>query len=357
MLRAQRKTAVAVAEGIALVAFGALVTERSTSSGPNPAVETSKPVPVTVGNFIRAESDLYFARTVKKARLGKLHHTRQMTPIDQQDVVRMNRDTLYSSGVFDLDAAPVTIALPNRGKRFMSMQILSEDHYTIDVVYAHGRHSYARERVGTRYAMVAIRTLADPGNPSDMKAAHALQDAVKVEQAAVGKFEIPNWEPASQTKIRGALEMLGTALGDTGPAFGAKNEVDPVRHLISTAIGWGGNPVEAATYQSAAPAANDGKTVHKLTVKDVPVGGFWSISVYDDRGYFEKNDRDVYSLNNLTAKPDATGSFNVQFGDCRNDATNCLPITAGWSYTVRLYQPRPEILDGRWRFPDAQPAK
>ena len=50
----------------------------------------------------------------------------------------MNRDTLYSSGVFDLDAASVTITLPDAGKRFMSMLVLSEDHYVVDVVYRAG---------------------------------------------------------------------------------------------------------------------------------------------------------------------------------------------------------------------------
>src|SRR5689334_4558566 len=283
MFRSKRKAVIAVLEAIAVVAFAALVTERSTSSGPNPVIEAGKPTPVDVGNFIRAETDLYFTRTVRKAGLGRLHHGRQMAPIEQQDVARMNRDTLYSAGVFDLDAAPVTVMLPDTKKRFMSMQVLSEDHYTIDIAYAPGRHSYSRERVGTRYAFVAIRTLADPRNHVDMKAAHALQDAVKVEQGAVGKFEVPRWEPTSQAKIRGALEILGSALGELGPAFGAKNEVDPVRHLISTAIGWGGNPVEAAVYQSVLPEANDGATVHKLTVRDVPVAGFWSISVYNDK--------------------------------------------------------------------------
>jgi hypothetical protein len=47
---------------------------------------------------------------------------------------RTNRDTLYSFAIFDLDAAPVTITLPNAGKRFMSMQGISQDHDTIEVV-------------------------------------------------------------------------------------------------------------------------------------------------------------------------------------------------------------------------------
>jgi hypothetical protein len=27
----------------------------------------------------------------------------------------------------------------------------------------------------------------------------------------------------------------------------------------------------------------------------------------------------------------------------------------GWNYMVRLYRPRPEILNGTWKFPEAQP--
>jgi hypothetical protein len=103
------------------------------------------------------------------------------------------------------------------------------------------------------------------------------------------------------------------------------------------------------------PCKNDGKTVHKLTVKDVPVDGFWSISVYNKYGYFEKNDRDAYTLNNTTAKKDADGSVTIQFGGCDGSAANCIPITPGWNYWVRLYRPRKEILDGTWKFPEAQP--
>ncbi len=27
----------------------------------------------------------------------------------------------------------------------------------------------------------------------------------------------------------------------------------------------------------------------------------------------------------------------------------------GWNYTVRLYRPREDILDGSWKFPEPQP--
>ena len=76
----------------------------------------------------------------------------------------------------------------------------------------------------------------------------------------------------------------------------------PVRHLIGSAVAWGGNPEGEALYLNVTPAHNDGKTIYKLTVKDVPVEGFWSISVYDDKGHFVANPQNAYSLNNLTAK-------------------------------------------------------
>jgi hypothetical protein len=53
------------------------------------------------------------------------------------------------------------------------------------------------------------------------------------------------------------------------------------------------------------------------------------------------------------AAKNADGSVDIQFGG--SDAANCLPITPGWNYLVRLYRPRAEILDGSWTFPEAQP--
>lgn len=318
--------------------------------------QDSKPNPVNVHNFVRAETDLYFRKAaVDDGAFGKLRHRRGMASIDKQDVVRMNRDTLYSSGVFDLDAGPVTVKLPDAGKRFMSMQVVSQDHYTTEVAYGPGTFTYDKSKVGTRYVYVIIRTLANSDDPQDLKAANAVQDGIEVQQAAAGKFEVPEWDQASQAKARSALESLGS-LGNIVERFGRKDEVDPIDHLIGTAIGWGGNPRYAADYQSVFPPKNDGKTVYRLALKDVPVDGFWSISVYNGQGFFEKNELGAYSLNNLTAKPDGSGVYTIQFGGCGRNTPNCLPIVEGWNFTMRLYRPRKEILDGSWKLPEPQPA-
>jgi hypothetical protein len=319
------------------------------------AAQAQTPKPVTVDTFARAESDMYIASNAKDGAFGKLVHHREPADIDHQMVIRLNRDTLYSFGVFDLDAGPVTITMPDAGKRFMSMQVINEDHYVPNVFYGAGAHTLTRQNAGTRYVVVGIRTLADPNDPQDLKAVHALQDAIKVSQKATGSLDLPQWDQASQKKIRDALLTLGEFTGGFKNAFGTKQQVDPVRHLIGTAAGWGGNPDKDASYLSVTPAKNDGTTVHKLTVKNVPVDAFWSVSVYNGKGYFEKNPLNAYSLNNITAKKGADGTVAIQFGGCDGKIPNCLPIMQGWNYTVRLYRPRPEILNGTWKFPEAQP--
>jgi hypothetical protein len=52
---------------------------------------------------------------------SKLHHRRQFMPIDKQTVVRTNLDTLYSTGLFDLDAGAVTITLPDASRRYRAI--------------------------------------------------------------------------------------------------------------------------------------------------------------------------------------------------------------------------------------------
>jgi hypothetical protein len=314
-------------------------------------------VPVTPDNFVRAESDLYFGAILKDGGFGKFMHKRVPTPIDQQTVIRMNRDTLYSGAVFDLDAGPVTITLPDAGKRLLSMQVIDEDQYTPMVVYGAGTTTLTKEKIGTRYVVTAVRILVDPPNPQDVEQVHALQDAIKVGQKNPGRFEVPPWDPASQKKVRDALLVLGSTLPDSKRMFGTKAEVDPVRHLIGAAMAWGGNPDKDAIYLNVTPDKNDGKTVYRLTVKDVPVDGFWSISVYNAKGYFEPNKENAYTLNNITAKKGVDGSITVQFGGCDGKTPNCLPITPGWNYLVRLYRPRAEILSGKWTFPQAQPVR
>ncbi|MDH4006695.1 MAG: DUF1214 domain-containing protein [Desulfuromonadales bacterium] len=312
-------------------------------------------IPVTWKNFVRAESDLMFKSYVKMGAFGKFLHIPKPTPIDQQKVVRMNRDTIYSLGVFDL-TTPVTITKPDTGKRFQSMQVVNEDQYTPMVVYKPGKYTLTKDKMGTRYVFVVVRTLVDSEDTEDIKKVNAIQQQTTVEQKSVGTFEMPDWDKDSQDKVRAALKVLSATMENYDGAFGSKDEVDPTKFLFASATGWGGNPQKDAMYAGVTPEKNDGKTAYTLKVKDVPVDGFWSISLYNGEGYFQKNQYNAYSVNSITGKKNKDGSMIIHFGG-DSKQPNFLPIMKGWNYLVRLYQPSKKIMDGSWTFPKPMPVK
>ncbi len=330
--------------------FGALVTCVLTSATSVWASEK-----VTVDNFVRAETDMTMRRYEALGAFGKMFHLRAPTPLDRQDVIRMNRDTLYSFGIFDL-TEPVTITIPETD-RWLSMMLVSQDHSIPPAIYTAGPHTITQEMIGTRYVTVIFRTLVNANDTADIKQANVVQDQIKVEQKNIGSLEVPDWEEASLTKVRDAINVLGSTLTDGSDMLGIKSELPPIHHLIGTAMGWGGNPKHDASYINGVPAQNDGKANYAVTMRAVPVDGFWSITVYNKMGFMEPNDLGVNSINNLTATPNPEGGVTVHFGGCDDGRVNCIPITEGWNYIVRLYQPRQAFFDKTWTFPDPKPVK
>lgn len=310
---------------------------------------------VNVMNFVRAETDHMFRTNMKvyNMQIGTLRHVRQPTTPANQPVIRMNQDTLYSATVLDL-AKPVVITLPEVNGRYQSMHIVNQDHYMF-VEAKPGSYQLTQENVGTRFAYVTIRTFVDVLDPEDLAKAHAAQDAITLSGGGEGPFKAPDWNTDQLAMARKALSDLATLGFSAAFAFGRKEDVRPVDYLVGAAAGWGGLPQSAASYIIDSVAQNDGETPHAITIRDVPVDAFWSITVYNVDGYLEANDRGVNSYNNFSAQPNEDGSYTIHFGGCGDDRLNCIPITPGWNYAIRMYQPRAEILDGSWVFPAPQP--
>jgi len=307
-------------------------------------------VKVTADNYVRAETDVQMKGYVETMDcFGKFNHNRKPYDVNNQVTVRGNRDTIYSFGVFDL-TSPLTITMPEPEGRYQSLMLLNQDHSIPPAIFGPTKKTFTVKNMGSRYAVLAVRTFADPNDPADMKAAHALQDAIKVEQADIGKLELPNWDKQGVETLREALNVLNATMTDTSGYFGEKDKLDPIHHLLGTAFGWGGLPKEAAIYVNFYPEMNDGKTPYTVTAKDVPVDGFWSVTLYDKESRMPINELNAYSFNNVTAKKADDGSITIHFGGDPK-ADNYLPIVPGWNYIVRLYQPKKVILDGTWTFP------
>ena len=304
---------------------------------------------VNVDNFNKAQTDFEFAGIVRLAGgTNRIHSNRTPTPIDKQNVIRMNRDTLYSLGVVNISSG-ATVTLPDAGKRYMSLMVINNDGYVNDVYYGHGSYTLTMEKFDTPYVGIVIRTLANPEDAADLAAAHKLQDQVRIEAGSDAPFDLPGYDKASYEATLEPILDLAKGLKRYTETFGSRQEVNPVHFMIGTASAWGGLPDNAAVYENVQPNLPVGE--YELTVKDVPVSGFWSISLYNEKGYFQENSLNAYSLNNLTARPNADGSYTVRFGGCTATTENCLPIMQGWNYAVRMYEPGKAILDGSWTFP------
>jgi len=311
---------------------------------------------VTVETFVRAETDHMMRSQMDMYGIdfGKLIHLRDPITPDNQAVIRMNQDTLYSGLMLDL-SEPAEITLPDADGRYQSMLVINQDHYLFAEAKP-GTYTLTEDEVGTRFAFVAFRTFADVGNPDDIAEAHAVQDAIQVSGGGSGPFEAPDWDLESLGVARKALSDIAVLGFDASYAFGTREQTRPIDHLVGAAAGWGGLPRTAASYIVDTVDANDGETPHAVTVKDVPVDAFWSVTIYNADGYLEPNDLGVNSYNNVSATPGDDGSYTLHFGGCDDGRINCVPITPGWNYSIRLYEPRAEILDGSWTFPDFQSA-
>jgi len=251
--------------------------------------------------------------------------------------------------------SPVTFTLPEPAGRYQSLMSVSQDH-SIDAFYGPGSYSLSSESVGTRYATAAIRTFMDPSDKSDLAEAHILQDKIKVDQQNTGSLDLPTWDDTQVADVRNRIAEVGALAADSSKMFGRKDQLDPVYWTLGAAMGWGGLPAEAALYGITFPSDNDGTTPYTLTVGDVPVDAFWSVTLYDAEGWIPVNDYDSYSYNSVTAHKNDHGSVVIHFG---GDPTqpNFIPIVDGWNYLFRAYRPRPALLDGTWEYPEPVPSK
>ena len=321
--------------------------------------DASEKVPVTLDKFATAETHFMMQLEIDSHdSLGKWFHARGFTPIEKQNVVRMNRDTLYSSVVLDLTESAVIIKPETQG-RYQSLLVVNDGHFATLVAYKPGEYTLTKEKMGSRYVAVIVRTLVDAEDPDDLEEAHKAQDGLKLIQKSKGKFEIPNWDREALKEMREALKVLGKYLPIRDMAYGGSTEeVDPIAHIVGTADTWGGWKPENAVYRSYVPQKNDGKTPYTLTLKNVPAAkdAFWSISVYNSDGFFQENEHSKYVINSRKAKADKNGSVTIHFGgDPSKD--NFLPIMSGWNYMLRIYLPQKSYFDGTWKAPEAKPAK
>jgi hypothetical protein len=301
-------------------------------------------IPVTLENYEVAESDLAFYNITKLVGMNTFFHfPTGAFDLNNQTVVRMNRDTYYSGAVIDTTQG-ASITIPETNGRYLSVMVVQNDHYIDQVFLEPGTHEITSE---TEFAMVAMRIRANQSDPNDDATIAALRAGVKLQVGGNGTHVRPNYDMEELVALRDELTVEGTKLGTLMGMQGAHGTIEPRMHLYGTAIGWGLLPDAQAQYLGSPKFKNDGCYMASYSAPPFREPGFFSITIYDADGWIYSEDG---ILNEFNMNLEEDGSFDAYFGDC-GDVDNHLPTVDGWNYILRIYEPKLEELQN-FRLPE-----
>ncbi len=342
----------AIAASLALTACANNINTTAESATSSSASQL-KITTVTEDNYDIAETQGVFENYVKKiARatntngVGIFWHVKTGADPKDKTIPRINFDTIYSWSIIDLTEA-VTLTMPETKGRYQSAWFIDEEHYNPMALNDAGEYTITKEDVGTRYVMIVIRTQANTSDPVDLAEAGELQEKLKLSQKARGSY-VPSykWNQQEVVKMRAHFEQVIKDKGiKSDVMFGKRGTMTDEQHNVGTAGGWGGFEKAQAVYPLYYPTSTAYQT---LTLKDVPAGAFWSLTVYDDGGFAQT---DTYNINSQFAIKNKDGSVTINFGGDKN-TINYMETFKGWTLTLRLYRPTAAYFNGKWKKPE-----
>jgi hypothetical protein len=335
-----------------LISLFAFACALAISAAAHAQAQTTAPVKVTPETYIRAETDRQFAEIVKMAGgVNRFYHFRSPTPLDKQNVVRMNRDTLYSMGVVDTSKG-VTITVPELPKdRYASVYLADNDHYTPFVIYTAGTHELPKD---TKYLALGIRIqVFNPKAPDEVALVNKLQDQFVIKANSADSLPEFKWDLQSLKTLTAQYEKDSAKYSSWKGMQGPRGKVDEKTRHIAAAAAWGLFPEWDATYLNYS-GGHDPKVCHKATYKVPENKAFWSITVYGNDGFMKSENNIVNSSN---VKLNADGTFTAYYGTKQacGDVPNRLDVTEGWNFLMRVYRPGASVLDGSYKLPKAEP--
>ena len=294
-----------------------------------PADEKSSAIVVTQENFPTAYSNIRMGMIVERA--GGVNKFIEMpTPSSdpkEQPVVRMNRDTHYSSVVLDV-SKDAFITIPQTD-RYSSIQIIDENHETQPMIYGPGKHKITAK---TDHAFIIVRALEDEARRN-----------LLVEAESSKPFVMKQWDMASFKKLEEEGNAIFVEGYDQSKAFGSKETGQTTyMNYIGAAGGWGGAMVVDNIYQSSGYMDVEG--CYETTFKDPEDKYFWSATVYNANGYLFNDLATVSSETDPVINED--GTITVRFG-C-DGMPNNIPIREGnttgkFNVIMRHYGPSDNV--------------
>ncbi len=306
---------------------------------------------VTSATYPTDETSRQILKIQDVVGVNEFLHKRQLTPTDIQPVVRMNRDTYYSTVVVDVSkGASVTMPEIPVGK-YISVQAVTEDHRIQAMKYRPGKYDLTTHTGTHVYLIIRLDATLSEAEVKE------IQDKMHVEANSNKTFAAAPVNKESFTEVEDALRAKIPLIAKRDGVYGMKGmftdprdesgkEFTDEKYQVGAAIGWGGAQMIDNIYELSRNYTTD--SCYQLTFEDPKNIAFWSITVYNEKG-FMFNDLANYSSNNAEINED--GTYTVSFG-CGKDAPNNLEIANPsdvFNIAVRHYRPSKRVFEDDYR--------
>lgn len=316
----------------------------------------------TEENFSSAMADIYWQEVIDRGGDNKFTHLRQVSSVETQNIIRENRDTLYSWGIFDVTKGLVLTLPPSNGL-YLSALVIDNDSYIVrekDFETTGDIGTYlaypdkprkveiTHDAAVTDFVYIILRTETDATVEGD-KEANKLQDSVLVEQGSHNSWTSRNWDLPAVRKMQDTFKpyLAEIVAQGTSKGYNERGKTEQFHHNFYSAIGWGGQLERYATYGTTPDITTFGDRCAVVTINrpnvDYDNAGFWSYQVYGLDGYIHSNNS---TLNNKNTTPNPDGTITLRFGSeaaCGTNENRADKNDEGFSITTRFYNPVGEI--------------
>ncbi len=308
---------------------------------------------MTAKEYIRTESLSFFKTFVDRAGINNFSHFKGLSKAEDKWVVSPNNDTVYSIAVVNTEEG-FTLTIPEIDDRFLSIQIIDENHFTPYYLYGGGTYEFSSEDFSTKYVAVGIRTGTNATEEDIKHIIDVLQPQYQINNAKDG-WDIENLDFDTMVDIREQLIPYYELLPSTaGCMVKERNLVtDEWKFVLATAGAWGLSANENAMYAIYAPNLKADK-VYSATYTQPEVDAFWSITIYDEDKYLISNEHNIINSSNVKLNED--GTFTVYFvpKGMTFEGENVLWVEDNWNFLMRAYRPNVESFNN-YQMPNLTP--
>ena len=295
---------------------------------------------MTAEEFIRSESLRFMRGIAKREGINNFFHFTSLAKAEDKWVVSPNNDVIYSIAIVDASNG-FTLTLPKTGERFITGQIVTEEHMSHHLVGG-GVYKFTGEEFNGSHVAIGVRVGTDASDEDVAYIVEELQPQMKVESNSSG--EVPEYNEDVLLKVRAALMAEYNNLPNT---FGQmKDDVKKVKDwekfTYTTAGAWGLAEDKYAMYLPYNLKGAKKDICYIATYAQPKVGEFWSITAYNNDKYLMSNEHNIINTGNAVLNDD--GTFTVHFGPeaCRDrkDVKNFILTTEDdWGFLMRAYEP------------------